>query len=100
MSIRNPQGVPKAWISRRVGGNQIDYADEQPEIRKIFADEMAKHGMEPKMDPAYSRSSRPAAEAGRGGVATVLSLKSRGAGDSSGAVFFCEMISASRVAAP
>jgi len=26
------QGVPKAWISRRVGGDQIDYADEQPGI--------------------------------------------------------------------
>ncbi len=32
--IRNPQGVPTAWISRRVGGDQIDYADERPDIRK------------------------------------------------------------------
>ena len=28
VSIRNAQGVPKAWISQRVGGDQIDYADE------------------------------------------------------------------------
>ena len=55
VSIRNQQGVPKAWISRRVGGDQIDYADEKPEIRKIFSDEMAKHGMEPKMDAAYAK---------------------------------------------
>jgi hypothetical protein len=55
VSIRNQQGVPKAWISRRVGGDQIDYADEKPEIRKIFADEMAKHGMQPRMDQAYAQ---------------------------------------------
>ena len=30
VSIRNAQGVPKAWISRRIGGDQIDYADEAP----------------------------------------------------------------------
>ena len=28
VSIRNAQGVPKAWISQRIGGDQIDYADE------------------------------------------------------------------------
>ena len=31
VSIRNAQGVPKAWISRRIGGDQIDYADEKPD---------------------------------------------------------------------
>src|ERR1700761_9425950 len=55
VSIRNAQGVPKAWISRRVGGDQIDYADEQPFVRKMFADELAKHGMTPKMDQAYAQ---------------------------------------------
>ena len=55
VSIRNAQGVPKAWISRRVGGDQIDYADEQPMIRKIFSDELAKHGMTPRMDQAYAQ---------------------------------------------
>mgnify|MGYP007089540247 CR=1 FL=1 len=34
VSIRNAQGVPKAWISRRVGGDQIDYADESPQVRQ------------------------------------------------------------------
>src|SRR6202521_4812228 len=53
VSIRNAQGVPKAWISRRVGGDQIDYADEQPVIRQIFSEALAKHGMTPRMDEAY-----------------------------------------------
>jgi hypothetical protein len=54
VSIRNSQGVPKAWISKRVGGDQIDYVDERPEIRRIFADELAKRGLAPRMDQAYS----------------------------------------------
>jgi hypothetical protein len=37
VSIRNGQGVPKAWISRRIRGDQIDYADERPEVRTMFA---------------------------------------------------------------
>jgi oxalate decarboxylase/phosphoglucose isomerase-like protein (cupin superfamily) len=53
VSIRNAQGVPKAWISRRVGGDQIDYVDEKPVVRKLFAEELAKHGMKSKMDEAY-----------------------------------------------
>jgi hypothetical protein len=53
VSIRNAQGVPKAWISRRLGGDQIDYVDEKPIVRKMFADALAKHGMQSKMDQAY-----------------------------------------------
>jgi oxalate decarboxylase/phosphoglucose isomerase-like protein (cupin superfamily) len=53
VAIRNAQGVPKAWISRRLGGDQIDYADESPMIRTMFADELAKHGLDPRMDTAY-----------------------------------------------
>jgi hypothetical protein len=47
--------VPKAWISRRLGGDQIDYADEGASIRKIFTDELAKHGLTPRMDQAYAQ---------------------------------------------
>ena len=36
-SPRNSQGVPMSWISKRMGGNQIDYADEKPVIRQMFA---------------------------------------------------------------
>src|SRR6201991_3201068 len=55
VSVRNAQGVPKAWISRRLGGDQIDYIDEKPEIRRTFAAELAKHGLQPKMDGAYQQ---------------------------------------------
>ena len=54
VSIRNAQGVPKAWISRRQGGDQIDYADENPVVRTMFAEELARKGMQPKMDEAYA----------------------------------------------
>ena len=53
VSIRNAQGVPKAWISRRVGGHQIDYADEAPQIRAGFAAALTKLGLQPRMDAAY-----------------------------------------------
>ena len=53
VSIRNAQGVPKAWISQRIVGDQIDYADETPLVRDIFAKELAKNGLQPKMDDAY-----------------------------------------------
>jgi oxalate decarboxylase/phosphoglucose isomerase-like protein (cupin superfamily) len=53
VSIRNAQGVPKAWISRRLGGDQIDYADEDPKVRTMFAEALARHGMKPRMEEAY-----------------------------------------------
>ena len=53
VSIRNAQGVPRAWISRRIGGHQIDYADESPQVRQTFADALAKVGLQPRMDEAY-----------------------------------------------
>jgi len=53
VAIRNAQGVPKAWISRRLGGDQIDYADESPRIRQWFREALAKRGLESRMDKAY-----------------------------------------------
>jgi oxalate decarboxylase/phosphoglucose isomerase-like protein (cupin superfamily) len=53
VAVRNAQGVPKAWISRRVGGHQIDYADESPVIRQSFSAALAKVGLAPRMDEAY-----------------------------------------------
>ncbi|MEA2823865.1 MAG: hypothetical protein QOF03_347, partial [Alphaproteobacteria bacterium] len=53
--IRNSQGVPTAWISRRVGGDQIDYADETQQIRSTFEDALARHGMTPRMEDAYQK---------------------------------------------
>lgn len=53
VSIRNAQGVPKAWISQRIGGDQIDYADESPVVRDLFASALAEKGLEPQMNAAY-----------------------------------------------
>jgi oxalate decarboxylase/phosphoglucose isomerase-like protein (cupin superfamily) len=53
VSIRNAQGVPKAWISRRLGGDQIDYADELPEVRQLFADELSGESVDTAMEAAY-----------------------------------------------
>lgn len=54
VSVRNAQGVPKAWISMRIGGDQIDYADESPVVREMFRDALAKIGLEPRMAEAYA----------------------------------------------
>jgi len=53
VAIRNAQGVPKAWISRRAGGDQIDYADESAAVRRQFAEALATKGIESRMDKAY-----------------------------------------------
>jgi hypothetical protein len=53
-SPRNAQGVPISWISRRLGGTQIDYADEHPLVRRLFVEALARHGMAPRMDEVYA----------------------------------------------
>ncbi len=53
VAVRNTQGVPKAWISKRLGGDQIDYADEKPLIRQLFSEALARNDLQPKMDEAY-----------------------------------------------
>ena len=45
--------MPKAWISRRVGGDQIDYADESPQVRDTFTQAPAQIGLTPRMVEAY-----------------------------------------------
>jgi oxalate decarboxylase/phosphoglucose isomerase-like protein (cupin superfamily) len=53
-SPRNGQGVPISWISRRLGGTQIDYADEHPKVRQLFAEALARHDLTPRMDEVYA----------------------------------------------
>ena len=53
VAIRNEQGVPKAWISTRIGGDQIDYADETQKVRTMFEDALAENGLSSRMEPAY-----------------------------------------------
>jgi len=54
-SPRNSQGVLLCFISKRLGGDQLDYADETPEVRQIFADELARHGVTPRMEDVYRK---------------------------------------------
>ncbi|HEY7301760.1 MAG TPA: cupin domain-containing protein [Xanthobacteraceae bacterium] len=54
-SNRNKQGVMMCWISRRVGGDQLDYADESPRVRTMFAEALARHGLAPRMEDAYRK---------------------------------------------
>ena len=54
-SQRNTQGVMMCWISRRLGGDQIDYADESPRVREMFADALARHGLKSQMEEAYRK---------------------------------------------
>jgi len=51
---RNAQGVPMSWISTRLGGTQIDYADERPLVRRMFAEAAAQHGMQSRMEDVYA----------------------------------------------
>jgi hypothetical protein len=37
----------------RIGGDQIDYADESSYVRDTFRDALAKRGLAPQMDAAY-----------------------------------------------
>jgi oxalate decarboxylase/phosphoglucose isomerase-like protein (cupin superfamily) len=51
---RNAQGVPLSWISTRLGGTQIDYADERPLVRRMFVDALTRHGVQPRMEEVYA----------------------------------------------
>ncbi len=53
VAVRNAQGVPKSWISARIGGDQIDYADESEEVRSRFAEALAKNDLKHDMDQFY-----------------------------------------------
>ena len=54
-SQRNSQGVMMCWISKRLGGDQLDYADESPIVRTLFAEALAKHGLKPRMEESYRK---------------------------------------------
>jgi hypothetical protein len=54
-SQRNAQGVMMCWISKRLGGDQLDYADESPRVREMFAEALAKHGLKPRMGEVYRK---------------------------------------------
>jgi hypothetical protein len=54
-SPRNSQGVLLCFISKRLGGEQIDYADEEPAVRRLFADELARNDIAARMEESYRK---------------------------------------------
>ncbi len=46
-------GITGTTENVKTGGNQIEYEDEDPEIRRIFESELAKRGVESKMAPFF-----------------------------------------------
>jgi hypothetical protein len=53
VAVRNAQGVPKSWISSRIGGDQIDYADESEFVRSKFTDALTEQELVHDMDQFY-----------------------------------------------
>ena len=78
VAIRNAQGVPKAWISRRLGGDQIDYADEAPAGAPVVrrgarqARPQVAHG-----GGLRGRAGGPAAQGAAGGVNAAFRVLTR-----------------------
>jgi len=58
-SPRNSQGVLLCFMSRRLGGDQLDYADETPAVRQMFSDALARHGLAPRMEESYRKELEP-----------------------------------------
>jgi hypothetical protein len=55
-SSRKFPGLRKQWgtsESVKTGGDQIEYEDEDPSIRKIFEEELAKRGVQSQMDEVF-----------------------------------------------
>jgi oxalate decarboxylase/phosphoglucose isomerase-like protein (cupin superfamily) len=55
LSQRTKDGVSKGWISKRIGGNQIDYADETDAVRRTFEEALKQSGAVNRMDPIYEK---------------------------------------------
>jgi hypothetical protein len=47
-------GRPMSMISTREGGDQIDYADEDPQIRAMYREECDLHGAAYAMDEFFA----------------------------------------------
>jgi hypothetical protein len=43
--------------SAAAGGDQIEYEDEDPKIRRMFEGELAKHGVKSRMPPLAAKAS-------------------------------------------
>jgi hypothetical protein len=54
-SPRNSQGVLLCFMSRRIGGDQLDYADESGDVRQMFTDALARNGLSSRMEEHYRK---------------------------------------------
>ena len=54
-SPRNSQGVLLCFMSRRIGGDQLDYADESAQVREMFTDALARIGLSSRMEEHYRK---------------------------------------------
>jgi hypothetical protein len=60
-SSRKFPGLRKQWgtsESVKTGGDQIEYEDEDPRIRQMFENELAKRGVRSQMDGVFSAGTR------------------------------------------
>lgn len=55
VDLQREEGV---FVSVKRGGTLIEYEDEDPEIRRLFAEECAKNGVEVRMSPALFSPAR------------------------------------------
>ncbi len=46
----------KSSVDRKKGGNQIEYEDEDPIVRRMFEEALAQEGLESRMQPHYEKS--------------------------------------------
>src|SRR5680860_376807 len=46
-------GLPMSTISTRLGGDQIEYEDEDPQVRRMYEEECRRNGVEFGMAPHY-----------------------------------------------
>jgi hypothetical protein len=55
---RRRPSVYEQWRSTRLGGDQIEYEDQEPTIHRMFVDEAARHGVEVHMEEFVAAATR------------------------------------------
>lgn len=57
MKYRTGRKTELCAVSVKKGGDQIEYEDEDPVVRKMFEEDLAKEGIEMKMPPVARKGS-------------------------------------------
>ena len=45
-------------VSIKDGGRQVEYEDQDPRIHRMYVDELARYGIQPRMDAFVAQPSR------------------------------------------